>query len=125
MASSTVRRLRPWLLPLAGCGLLLALVSPSLTQQKPDPAKGQFKDVGKTGYDQAAPRPPGKETFAAMKGKDQAAKPGVMKRQTDLLNERYDLTKRVDEKCLMTRGKPIPVGPATRLPEGLTWEKLA
>jgi cytochrome c peroxidase len=25
----------------------------------------------------------------------------------------------------MTRGKPVPVGPATRLPEGTTWEALA
>ena len=25
----------------------------------------------------------------------------------------------------MTRGKPIPVGPTARLPEGMTWEKLA
>ena len=115
MASSTWHRLRPWLLPLAGCGLLFWLVSSSLTQQQPGPAKDQHKDVGKTSYDQInVPVLLGQETFATMMARDKAAKPAVMERQMALLNERYDLTRRVDEKCLMTRGKPIPVGPTAR-----------
>src|SRR6516165_3451125 len=55
MFASTRRRLRPWLLALAGCGLLGYAVSPSLTQPDPGPAKGKFRDVGKTSYDQIAP----------------------------------------------------------------------
>src|SRR6267142_1268483 len=130
MASSTRHRLRSWLLSLAGCGLLCGLlfwlVSPSLTQQQPDPPKGQLKDVGKTSYDQInVPVLLGQESFATMMARDKAAKAGVMERQMALLNERYDLARRVDEKCVMTRGKPIPVGPAARLPEGMTWDKLA
>jgi cytochrome c peroxidase len=123
MQPSTRHRLAPWLLPLAGAGLVLALVSPSLTQQGAD--KGAHGDVGKTSYDQIAPVLLGQESFATVVARDKAAKASVQARQTALLNARYDLTRRVDEKCKMTRGKPIPVGPATRLPEGLTWEKLA
>jgi cytochrome c peroxidase len=48
-----------------------------------------------------------------------------MNRQQKLLESRYDLTPRTDLKVTMTRGKPIPVGPATRLPMGMTWETLA
>src|SRR5947208_4664650 len=115
--------LRPWLLTLSGCGLLFWLVSPSLTQQQPGPAKDQHKDVGKTSYDQInVPVLLGQESFATMMARDKAAKAGVMERQMALLNERYDLARRVDDACRMTRGKPIPVGPAAMLPEGVTWD---
>jgi cytochrome c peroxidase len=60
-----------------------------------------------------------------MMAKDKADKAAVMARQRKLLEERYDLSVRVDEKVRMSRGKPTPVGPATKLPEGMTWEKLA
>jgi cytochrome c peroxidase len=60
-----------------------------------------------------------------VKAKDKADKKGVMARQQRLLEDRYDLAKRVDDTVKMTRGKPIPVGPATKLPEDMTWEKLA
>ncbi len=133
MASSKI--CRRWPLVVAGFGLLLWLVSASLSQQqaepgkpdsgKPEPGKGQHKDVGKTSYDQVAPVLLGKETFAEMKAKDLKAKPAVMERQKALLKERYDLTPRLDEKCKMTRGKPLAMGPTARLPEGVTWEKLA
>jgi cytochrome c peroxidase len=125
MAFLTRYRVRSSLLILATCGLLFWLVSPSLTQQQPGPAQDQHKDIGKSSYDQLPPVLLGQETFATMVARDKAAKPAVMERQMALLNERYDLARRVDEKCRMTRGKPIPVGPAARLPKGLTWEKLA
>ena len=64
-------------------------------------------------------------TAATVMAKDKADKPAVMARQMKLLEERYDLTARPDMKVKMTRGKAIPVGPATRLPEGMTWEGLA
>jgi cytochrome c peroxidase len=117
-------RIHGWLLGLAGCVLLLYLVSPSATQTGAEAGKGK-KDVGKTSYDQIAPVILGETTFADVLAKDKAAKAGIMARQKALLEERYDLAKKVDTKVTMTRGKPIPVGPATRLPSGLTWAKLA
>jgi cytochrome c peroxidase len=115
---------RGWLLGLLGCGLLLCLVTPSLTQPGPGAGKGK-KDVGKTSYDQIAPVMLGEGTFAEVMAKDQAGKAAVMARQQALLKERYDLSQKVDPNVKMTRGKPIPVGPATRLPPGMTWEQLA
>jgi cytochrome c peroxidase len=67
----------------------------------------------------------GKETFEAMRAKDNGGKDVVMARQKQLLEERYDLSVRVDPQVKMTRGKPIPVGPATKLPAGMTWDQLA
>ena len=124
MKPSSFSYLRPWLLTLAGFGLLCYMTSPSLTQQPP--AASQPKpEVGKTSYDQISPVLIGQETFASMMAKDKAGKAGVMARQKALLEERYDLTKKVDAKVTMTRGKPIPVGPTAKLPAGTTWEQLA
>jgi cytochrome c peroxidase len=117
------RRLRPWLLAAAGCGLLLYLVSPSATQT--GGGKEKKRDVGKTTYDQISPVILGQETFAQMVARDKAGKDAVMARQKALLEERYDLMRRVHETVKMTRGKPIPVGPTARLPKDLTFEKLA
>src|SRR5688572_14461316 len=125
MASLTSRRLRPWLLTLAGCALLFWLVSPSLTQQKSDPEKKQYRDVGKTSYDQIAPVLIGQESFADVMAKDKARKADIMARQKKLLEERSDLTNTVHDHIKTARGKPIPVGPTAKLPEGMTWEKLA
>jgi cytochrome c peroxidase len=66
-----------------------------------------------------------KEPFATMMSRMKAAKADVMSRQMALLNERYDLSKRVANDVKMTRGKPIPVGPTAKLAPGMTWEKLA
>src|SRR5262245_33874494 len=115
---------RGWVLGLLGCGLLLCLVTPSLTQPGPG-GKNEKKDVGKTSYDQIAPIMLGEGAFAEMMAKDKAAKAEVMARQMTLLNERYDLSRKVDPEVKMTRGKPIPVGPATKLPAGVSWDQLA
>jgi cytochrome c peroxidase len=64
------------------------------------------------------------EPFATVLAKDKAAKAGVMSAHQRLLDERYDLRRRVDDGVKMTRGKPIPVGPTAKLKEGLTWEQL-
>jgi cytochrome c peroxidase len=48
-----------------------------------------------------------------------------MARQQKLLEERYDLTPRPDKNVKMTRGKPLPVGPTARLPQGVSWQALA
>jgi cytochrome c peroxidase len=76
-------------------------------------------------YDQIAPVLQGKESLQAVMAKDKADKEAVMARQMKLLEERYDLTSRPDPKLTMPRGKAIQVGPAARLPEGTSWERLA
>ncbi len=54
-----------------------------------------------------------------------AAKPEIMKRQLDLLNTRYDLKNSPSKSISMSRGKPIQEGVRVKLPQGVTWEKLA
>jgi cytochrome c peroxidase len=127
MRPANYPRLRFWLLLLLGGGTLLYLAGPSPTRQgSPGGPGGDGKrDVGKTSYDQIAPVLLGQETFAERMAKDKAGKAAVMARQMKLLEERYDLSKRVHDKVTMTRGKPVPKGPTARLPQGQTWESLA
>jgi len=56
---------------------------------------------------------------------DVAAKPQVMATQRQLLERRYNLQPQLDTQVTMSRGKPIPIGPTARLPQGRTWEALA
>ncbi|HEY9068943.1 MAG TPA: cytochrome B6 [Candidatus Ozemobacteraceae bacterium] len=65
------------------------------------------------------------EPFEVTMEKDIARKPLVMKEHLEYLNARFDLSRRVDPRATMSRGKPLPVGPTARLPEGMTFEKLA
>ena len=65
-----------------------------------------------------------KEDIAAVIARMKAAKPEIMKRQMDLLKERYDLANRPAKDVTMSRGKPIQEGIRVTLPQGLTWEKL-
>ena len=64
------------------------------------------------------------EPFEVVRARDKAAKAGVAAAHQRLLEERYDLSRRVDESVRMTRGKPIPVGPTAKLKAGLTWDRL-
>jgi cytochrome c peroxidase len=66
-----------------------------------------------------------KEDFAATMARMKAAKPEVMERQMALLNARYDLSNRPAAGVAMSRGKPVQEGARTKLPEGMTWQKLA
>jgi cytochrome c peroxidase len=66
-----------------------------------------------------------KESFAMIMDRMKAAKPEVMERQMDLLNERYDLSNRPAKGVTMSRGKPIQEGVRAKLPKGMTWDKLA
>ncbi len=65
-----------------------------------------------------------KEDFAATMARMKAAKPEVMKRHMDLLNERYDLSDRPSKEVTMSRGKPIQEGVRVKLPKDVTWEQL-
>lgn len=64
------------------------------------------------------------EPFDVVRARDKANKASVMAAHQRLLDERYDLRRRVDESVRMTRGKPIPVGPTAKLKRGLTWDQL-
>ncbi len=66
-----------------------------------------------------------KEDFATTMARMSAEKPAVMKRQIDLLNERYDLSDRPVAGVAMSRGKPVQGGVRVKLPPGTTWESLA
>jgi len=66
-----------------------------------------------------------KEAFDATKARMEAAKAEIMKRQMALLEERYDLSDRPARDVTMSRGKAVQDGVRVRLPEGMTWEKLA
>jgi cytochrome c peroxidase len=67
-----------------------------------------------------------REDFATILSRMKAAKGDVMKRQTDLLNERYDLANRpAADGTKMSRGKPVQEGVRVKLPPGVTWVQLA
>src|SRR5467141_802336 len=64
------------------------------------------------------------EPFEVVRARDKRNKAGVMAAHQKLLDDRYNLTRRVDDSVHMTRGKPIPVGPTAKLKDGVTWEQL-
>lgn len=67
-----------------------------------------------------------KEPFAKTMVRMKAAKAEVMKRQINLLKERYDLSNRPAKGVMMSGGKKaIQEGVRVKLPPGITWEKLA
>jgi cytochrome c peroxidase len=66
-----------------------------------------------------------KESFESIMTRMKAAKPTIMKRQMDLLHERYDLSNRPATGVTMSRGKPVQEGVRVKLPAGVTWETLA
>lgn len=66
-----------------------------------------------------------RESFATIMARMKAARAEVMKRQMDLLNQRYDLSNRPAPGVVMSRGKPIQDGVRVTLPKGMTWDKLA
>jgi cytochrome c peroxidase len=110
-----------WLLLLALPAGALFLTSRSSSGQGP----GADDSSSKSSYDQISPALLGKVSFQDMMARDKADKPGVMARQKSLLEERYNLDSRPDNKVTMTRGKPLQVGPAAKLPEGMSWDTLA
>jgi cytochrome c peroxidase len=65
------------------------------------------------------------ERFVSIMARMKAAKPAIEKRQANLLNERYDLSDRAAAGVTMERGKPLQEGTRIKLPQAMTWEKLA
>ena len=67
-----------------------------------------------------------KEPFSKTMTRMANAKPEIMKRQMDLLEERYDMSNRPADGVMMSGGtKAVQEGVRVNLPEGMTWEKLA
>jgi cytochrome c peroxidase len=65
------------------------------------------------------------EDFPALTKRLQAEKPKFAQRQQALLAERYDFADRPAKHTAMSRGKPVQEGVRVKLPEGMTWGKLA
>lgn len=63
------------------------------------------------------------ETFEQIKAARMAVKSERAKLQNELLNSRYDLSKKTTAEVVMSGGKPIPVGPTAKL-QGTAWNKL-
>ena len=66
-----------------------------------------------------------KESFSTVRNRMSEAKPGIMKRQMDLLAERYDLSNRPAKGTVMDRSKPLQEGVRVKLRSGVTWAQLA
>jgi len=66
-----------------------------------------------------------KESFATVHDRMVAAKAAIMKRQMDMLEERYDLSDRPAKDVVMDRVKPVQEGVRVKLPAGVTWDELA
>src|SRR5713101_554227 len=103
-----LKRKSMWVLP--------AIVSLSLVLHV-----AHAQDQGKTSYMKLDIT----ESFASIMARMKSAKPGIEKRQSDLLSERYDLSNRPARGVMMERDKPLQEGVRVKLPEGATWEKLA
>ena len=63
------------------------------------------------------------EDFQTIRERDTAVKPGVMPRQIDLLNARYDLSNRPATGVMMSGERKQ--GVRVKLPAGITWEQLS
>src|SRR3954454_13897902 len=71
-------------------------------------------------------RPLPTRPLSAVKADDEAQKPQVMARQSDLLNQRYDLANRPMPGVMMSAAKkPVQGGVRVKLPAGVTWDSLA
>jgi len=80
------------------------------------------EEMVKSSYSPVVMKEPFSKTMTRMKD----AREGVMQRQMDLLNERYDLSNRPAKGVMMSGGtKAVQEGVRVRLPAGVTWDQLA
>ena len=99
------------------CGVLMALTAMGLAwAQMPEDVDPIVETYMPVVIDQ---------TFDEIMKKDVAEKPTYMKRQMELLERRYDLSDRPSDVMMSGGRKPIQGGVRVKLPEGMTWEKLA
>jgi cytochrome c peroxidase len=88
------------------------------------------KTAAKEGGDKDAPPSSyipvvSKERFDTIRQRMEADKPKIMQRQKELLEKRYDLADRPAENVKMGRKKLAQEGVRVKLPEDVTWDKLA
>lgn len=65
------------------------------------------------------------EDFATIRDREAAQRDDVLERQRRLLEERYDLADRQGETPMSGQRKRVQAGVRVRLPEGVTWDRLA
>jgi cytochrome c peroxidase len=94
---------------------------PGAAPEKRDAGPGEVPMRGKTSYMPVAIDEP----FGSVMDRMSKAKPAVMQKQMDLLNERYDLADKPDGEAKMSRGKPLQAGVRVKLAQGATWDQLA
>src|SRR5260370_9008498 len=58
------------------------------------------------------------ESFTSIMARMKSAKPGIEKRQSDLLNDRYDLSNRPAPGAMIDRDKPLQDAVPLKLPQG-------
>src|SRR5690242_14770663 len=74
----------------------------------------------------ASYRPLPTQPFETVKAADMAEKSGVMQRQQEVFDQRYDLSDHPIPGALMSGGrKPVQGSVRVKLPQGLTWDNLA
>ena len=96
---------------------------PSSTAFENQPDKGQI--LGFDFYRDPLNAKQPMQTFEEIMQADIAQKAQVMTTQRQLLERRYNLTPQLDSQVTMSRGKPLPVGPTAKLPQGMDWEQVA
>jgi cytochrome c peroxidase len=80
------------------------------------------QEAAKSSYSPVVIKEPFENTMVRMK----TEKPEVMKRQMDLLNERYDLSDRPAKGVMMSgERRPVQEGIRVKLPPEMTWKQLA
>ena len=97
---------------LCGAALLLSFAA-AVSAQTPQEKRSSYSPVVIT------------EDFATVLSRMKAAKGEIMKRQMDLLDERYDLADKPAPGVTMSRGKAVQAGVRVKLPAGMTWERLS
>ncbi|MGZ5191830.1 MAG: hypothetical protein ACXWCZ_12525, partial [Flavisolibacter sp.] len=65
------------------------------------------------------------DDFESMMKKMKAEKPAIMKKQQELLNDRYDLSNNPSDMQMSGKRKYIQKGIRVKLPQGITWDQLA
>jgi cytochrome c peroxidase len=83
------------------------------------------KMMKKAGDDETYMKVVIKKDFEQTMEEDKAAKPKVGRKQQRLLERRYDLSNRPSDVMMSAGRKPVQKGVRVKLPEGMTWEKLA
>ena len=79
--------------------------------------------IGFASWQMLSAQPPA-EDFPTVMAKMKAAKSEIQKKHSALLDARYDLADRASD-AKMSRGKPVQQGARAKLPESMTWTKLA